>query len=134
MDNTFVCNSKVSYIRPQFQNLKECLECKQNVYIGRAGIVFVTNKDGKKERFPKNNSVWANPYKVGKDGDINEVLSKYKTYILDKIENENLDILELKDKNLYCWCVNKPTKYDKYEEKICHGQILLRILYKKLKE
>ena len=82
--------------------------------------------------FAKVDSVWCNPYKVGKDGDLKEVLSKYKKHIIEKIEKENLNILELKDKNLYCWCVENPTKY-KESNKICHGQILLRLLYKKLK-
>ena len=50
MNNTFVCNSKVKYIRPEFNNLKECLECDNNVYIGRKGIVFVPTENGK-ERF-----------------------------------------------------------------------------------
>lgn len=48
------------------QNLKEAL----NVYIGRKGVVFV---DG--------DSIWANPYKVGKNGTIKQVLELYKTHI-----------------------------------------------------
>ena len=71
MENTFLWNSKVNYIRPQFNNLKECLEDDNYVYIGRGGIVFI---DG--ERFPKKNSVWANPFKSGRDGTVEEVLKK----------------------------------------------------------
>lgn len=128
MDKTFVCNCKVKYIRPKYKNLKDCLEDDNNTYIGRGGIVFVDN-----ERYPKKDSVWANPYKVDKDGDLNEVLKLYKKYIKNKIK-EGLDISELLGKNLYCWCVLEPTKYNKNDKKICHGQVLLKLLKKSLKK
>ena len=125
MSKTTVCNCKVAYIRPEYENLKDCLSHKKNVYIGRKGIVFID-----KERFPKKDSVWANPYKADKDGTLKEVLKKYEKYIRKKIIDENLDINELSGNNLYCWCVDKPTRYNpKNEDKIiCHGQILLKIL------
>jgi len=87
MENTYVWNSKVKYIRSgeeKFDNLKECLENNKYMYIGRRGIVFIKTETGK-ERFPKTDSVWANPYKVGKDGTLDEVLEKYEQYIKNKI-------------------------------------------------
>ena len=50
---TKVVNVKVSYIRPQYNNLKEWCEDSNNVYIGRQGVVFV---DG--QRYPKQASVF----------------------------------------------------------------------------
>lgn len=112
---TKVVNVKVKYIRPKYNNLKEWCSDKNNYYIGRKGIVFING-----ERYPKKDSIFANPYKVGKDGDIDEVLYKYKKYIKNKIK-ENPEILEeIKNKNLGCWC--HPNK--------CHGDILKKILKK----
>lgn len=63
-------------------------------------------------------SKWANPFKVPKDGNLSEVLRKYKEYVL---KNEDLmkSLPELKDKVLGCWC--KPNK--------CHGDVLLELLH-----
>ena len=124
MEKTTVCNCKVAYLRPQYANLKECLKDENNIYIGRKGIVFID-----KERFPKKDSIWANPYKEGKDGTLNEIVKKYKNYIKIKIMNENLNINELSGKNLYCWCVETPTTYYDNDKIICHGQILLELLH-----
>lgn len=67
-ESTSVSNVKVQYIRPKYKNLKEWMDDPTNEYIGRAGAVFI---DGK--RFPKKASIWANPFKVGKDGNSGEV-------------------------------------------------------------
>lgn len=120
---TTVFNSKVKYIRPKYNNLKECLEDKNNIYIGRRGILVIDER-----RFPEENSPWANPYKVGKDGDLKEVLKKYKIYIKEKISNKEVNLNELFGKNLYCWCVEKPTKYNKNKNCVCHGEILLNLM------
>ena len=62
-------------------------------------------------------SKWGNPYKIGRDGTREEVLEKYREYILN---NEYLMscLYELKGKVLGCWC--KP--------KACHGDILTEII------
>lgn len=41
MENTYVSNVKVKYIRPHYNNLKSWCENSNNIYIGRAGIVFI---------------------------------------------------------------------------------------------
>ena len=124
--STCVCNVKVKYIRPQYQNLKEWCDDPQNVYIGRKGIVFINA-----ERYPKVDSIWANPFKVGdtsreninkdaENGSRARVVDKYKNYIIKKINDDpdtyNLDTL--KGKNLGCWC--KPES--------CHGDVLLDLI------
>jgi hypothetical protein len=65
-------------------------------------------------------SEWANPFKVGKDGNIDEVLVKYEKYIRSR--SDLLESLsELKGKRLGCWCRGKG------EDK-CHGDILVKLI------
>lgn len=62
-------------------------------------------------------SKWGNPYTIGKDGTREEVIDKYRRYILSN--NKLLaDLHELKDKTLGCWC--KP--------KACHGDVLVELI------
>ena len=113
-----VTNCKVKYIRPKYNNLKEWMEDSQNVYIGRGGIVFID-----KVRFPKKPSPFANPFKIGKDVTREEVINKYREYITDKLEKDDTlrgQLLEMRGKNLGCWC---------YPEK-CHGDVLLELINK----
>jgi hypothetical protein len=115
MGDLKVVNVRVKYIRPKYANLKEWMEDEQNVYIGRAGIVFI---DGK--RYPRESSVWNNTFKIGKDGDRAQVLEKYKEYIAGRLELEP-ELCEklsyLKGKTLGCWCA--PER--------CHGDILYEL-------
>lgn len=111
-----VVNVKVNYIRAfGFDNLKEWMGAPNNEYIGRQGVVFIDRK-----RFPNNSSIWANPFKLepGKSGDI--VMEEYENYIRKKIIDEDLIevLLDLKGKNLGCWCYPNS----------CHGDILLRLI------
>jgi hypothetical protein len=112
-----VKNVKVANIRPKYNNLKEWIDDKENnIYIGRAGIVFIDN-----ERFPKQASIFCNPYKVGKDGTREEVIDKYKIYIIRKIENSTelkTQLISMKGKNLGCWCCPE----------LCHGDVLLKLI------
>jgi hypothetical protein len=122
---TTICNVKVRYLRPQYNNLKEWIRSDSNVYIGRAGVVFV---DG--VRFPPQNSEWANPFKIGKDGNRDVVLRRYREHIEAKLQaDESLHerLKSLKGKCLGCWCVETPVS--SVDEKIvCHGQILLQLI------
>lgn len=114
-----VVNVKVQYIRPKYRNLKEWMASEDNVYIGRCGVVFI---DGK--RFPPvstggKGGIFANPYKVGRDGDLDEVLKNYEEWLKEEINAGRItksQLSALKGKNLGCWC--KPNK--------CHGDVLLR--------
>jgi hypothetical protein len=59
---------------------------------------------------------WGNPYRVGVDGTREEVISKYREWLLSRP-----DLLarlpELKGKILGCWC--KP--------QVCHGDVLAEL-------
>ena len=89
---------------------------ENNVYIGRAGVVFVEGS-----RFPKTTSKFANPYKIGKDGTRDEVIEKYELHIKAKLERDaslQTELINLKGKNLGCWCFPEP----------CHGNVLLKLI------
>lgn len=123
--STKVVNVKVAFIRPKHANLKAWMEDPANVYIGRRGIVFVD-----KVRWPKEDSPWANPFKIDKkatdqNGERGRVLSLYSTYIKKKLdENPELqnELLKLKGKTLGCWCKEKG------KDVPCHGDILLELI------
>ena len=126
---TTLFNSKVEYIRPQYKNLLEVLSEPNNIYIGRGRIVFLP-VDGVTQRYPLQDSIWANPYKKSLNISSEEILLKYEIYIRELIENNKLlpQLLELKGKNLYCWCVKKPIYCFEEHPIICHGQILMKII------
>lgn len=75
------------------------------VYVGRAVRTY---------RIPA--SKWGNPFKLGKDGDRDEVIALYREYLLNRP-----DLLaalpELRGKTLVCWC--KPLT--------CHGDVLAEL-------
>lgn len=125
---TTVCNVKVKYLRPKYTDIKDWTNDRDNVYIGRAGVVFV---DG--QRFPKKQSIWANPFKVGRDGNLGHILKKYQQYIVDKIKTEpsTYNVEDLRSRNLGCWCVPTTSTVDSEGPFVCHGQILLRLLNSK---
>jgi len=114
---TTVVNVRVAHIRPQHNDLREWMKGADNVYIARAGIVFVLEDDGGKRRWPPVASKWANPYKVDKTRSLEEALEMYErhldTLLLDERNREEFQLL--RGKNLGCWC--KPAK--------CHGDIIV---------
>ena len=114
---TTVVNCKVQYIRPLgYDNLKEWIEDPNNIYIGRAGVVFIDKK-----RFPPTASRFANPFKIGADGTRDEVLEKYRAYITQRLnQSQELrdELIGMKDKNLGCWCHPEP----------CHGNVLMELI------
>ena len=126
---TVIC-VKVSCIRKNKKdthvNLKTWCNDENNLYIGRAGIVFVPNPDGTgKERFPKKDSKWSNPFKI-KNMSRDDVINKYREYINEKIVNNTISINELKElsgKTLGCWCKPEP----------CHGDVLIEMFNKYVK-
>lgn len=111
-----VDNVKVVYIRPEYENLKEWMANKNNIYIGRGRIVYIN-----KQRYPEKDSIFANPFKINDNQTREKALELYEQYIRDKITNNpyfKTELLNLKGKNLGCWCKPEP----------CHGDILLRLI------
>lgn len=75
-------------------------------------IVKITDNDV----FIGRPSKWGNPFIIGKDGNRKDVIEKYKVWFW-KQENLIKDIVELKGKNLICYC----------SPMACHGDFLLEI-------
>ncbi len=121
---TVVCVN-VKNLRPAYNNLKEWMQDPDNVYIGRKGVVFIDNV-----RYPPEDSIWANPYKIkdyvddehDEDAARKIVLKKYRKDI--EKNQELLDRLpELRGKTLGCYC-------DKNKGEDCHGDILVELYNK----
>jgi hypothetical protein len=62
-------------------------------------------------------TVWGNPFVIGKDGTRKQVIEKYREWLLDDPVMVRVAKLKLKGKVLGCWCAPKP----------CHGDVLLEI-------
>jgi len=122
-----VWNVKVNKIRPEYKNLHDWMSDPNNVYIGRGGVIFIDRK-----RFPGKASIWANPFKIGRDGKREAVMTKFEQYLRDLLEkNPSMkdELLKLQGKNIGCWCVDSPTKEcDDDSKLVCHGQLLIRIM------
>ena len=117
---TTVVNVKVAHIRPKYDTLKDWMADPSHVYVARGGVVFIKKDDETKERFPKRDSPWHNPFKIGKGGvgpTREEVVKMYREYIQKKIADGELDISELRGKTLGCWC---------YPE-ACHADVLAEL-------
>ena len=74
-----------------------CNKDKFDVYIGRG-------------------SKWGNPFVIGVDGNRQNVIAQYKSYLLNNPELMNA-LPELKGKTLGCYC----------SPLACHGDILLKL-------
>jgi hypothetical protein len=64
-------------------------------------------------------SKWGNHYKIGRDGTREEVIAKYRDWLENSVSPllTNLDLRELKGKDLVCWCAPLP----------CHADVLLEL-------
>lgn len=52
-------------------------------------------------------SLWANPFKIGKDGDRDEVIERFRSYFYSRLTMDETFLertLKLKGKTLLCWC------------------------------
>jgi hypothetical protein len=79
----------------------------------RKGDVYIGRRNNRK-KLPE--SIWHNPFVIGKDGTREEVLAKYEAYILAQPELL-AQLHTLKGKRLACWC--KP--------EACHGDVLAKL-------
>jgi len=67
-------------------------------------------------------SIWGNPFMIGRDGNREEVIAKYKAWIVERFEFQpgmREFILEpLRGKDLVCFCAPQA----------CHGDVLLEMI------
>jgi hypothetical protein len=126
-----VVDVHVQFLRENgYSDLREWRNNPENLYVGRSGIDTVKGKT-----VPRDGSVWANPFKLGRDGDLPTVIRKYDHYIRGKIARNEVDVEELREKRLGCWCVkDRELFFDKdkpLEQYCCHGEVLLNMLHEK---
>lgn len=62
---------------------------------------------------------WGNPFVIGKDGNREQVIAKYREWIHEPEQAHMIEYAKraLKGKTLGCWCAPKA----------CHGDVLLEI-------
>jgi hypothetical protein len=99
--------------------LEKWLKNPNNVYVGRRGRIFIGQGD-EKVIFHYKGSKYANPYKVGKkEGEytLEESIKLYEKYLADNNLIEEIKV-ELKGKNLGCFCDQKGQ---------CHAKVLAKI-------
>ncbi|RYG98278.1 DUF4326 domain-containing protein [archaeon] len=120
----------VEYLRPRYRNVPHWRENPDNVYIGRAGMDSINGRN-----MPREGSVWANPFKIGRDGEITSRLIKYREHILTVMARGEADLRDLEGKCLGCWCVHRgeggEVTYDPnlpFEQYVCHGQVLMQLI------
>jgi len=86
-----------------------CKRGEYDVYIGRRNPSIPENKTL--------NFKWGNPFKIGPDGNREDVIRKYDQWIQSRPDLMELARVELKGKVLACWC----------SPEACHGDVLARI-------
>jgi hypothetical protein len=110
-----------------YRNLQEWRNDPQNLYVGRSGIDSINGRTVQRE-----GSIWANPFKVGRDGNLQQCVAQYDRYIREKIARNEVNINELRGKRLGCWCVkDEEVCFDAtkpLQQYCCHGEVLLKIL------
>lgn len=79
-----------------------------DIYIGRANKFYNVEC-----------SKWHNPFVIGKDGNREEVITKFEEYVRGKPELIK-DLPELQGKTLACYC--------DYPKENCHGGVLIKLL------
>lgn len=82
------------------------------IYVGRAAFGW-----------PR--SDWANPFVVGKDGTREEVVARYRDYLLTQRPDLLARLPELRGRTLGCWCAPPGGELRADDEPyVCHGQVL----------
>jgi phage antirepressor YoqD-like protein len=117
MTTKHICVKKANLNKIGYENLREWLADKKNLYVGRAGRIFIKEDDGEMKVFHYKGSKWGNPFKVNEDIPVEKALQLYKHHLekrglIDKVS-------ELHGYNLGCFCdQNSP----------CHAKILAELV------
>ncbi|CAF1677522.1 unnamed protein product [Adineta ricciae] len=102
-NSSSISTNQVAPTAPQIANkhrtqVVHCKKSKYDVYIGRP-------------------SDWGNPFVIGKDGDRDDVIRKYRNWIMRQTDLLARIKPELQGKRIACWC--KP--------EACHGDVLAEL-------
>ena len=66
-------------------------------------------------------SRWGNPYSIGRDGDREQVIAKYRAWIAERPELVD-ELAALNPHTLVCWCAPLP----------CHADVLKELLEQRI--
>jgi hypothetical protein len=88
-----------------------------NVKTGAPYTVYIGRANG---RYRLSQSKWHNPFKIGQDGTRDEVLARYRVYLLSR-PDLLAQLGELRSQTLGCWCAPVGGFQSQL---LCHGQIL----------
>lgn len=81
--------------------------------------LYRINQAPKDAVFIGRGSAWGNPFVIGRDGDRNTVIQKFKMYAIKRLKREPNWLEPLRDKaGLVCFCYPLP----------CHGQVIIDLL------
>ena len=72
-------------------------------------------------------SLWGNPFKVGTDGLLSEVVKLYEEYLKKNLLLRN-KLKELEGKTLFCWCKNIDEKDINFNKISCHAEVIIKVL------
>tara|TARA_R100001594_G_scaffold74062_2_gene108666 strand:+ start:2387 stop:2668 length:282 start_codon:yes stop_codon:yes gene_type:complete len=84
------------------------------------GYMIVNLKNNKNCIKIDRSTIFGNPFRIGIDGNREEVIKKYEEWIMkdEQLILRNKMKKELKNKILGCWCKPLP----------CHGDIIMKII------
>ena len=115
-----VCVKKANLNKIGYENLREWLANKNNLYVGRYGRISVKENDGSISIFHYPGSKWGNPFKVSEEMPVEKSLKLYEEHLHKSGLIKQL--LELQGKNLGCFCENNAQ---------CHAKLLVKLLKEK---
>lgn len=82
-------------------------------------------------RYRLTQSIFHNPFRIGPDGDRNEVLAKYRVHATKLIDTNPLfkkGVMNLRGRTMGCWCCKTPVDTIlPPDEQVCHGEILAEL-------
>lgn len=97
-----------------------CAKVRESIAYGghRPRVINVKTDDSDHEYIGRG-TIFGNPFIIGRDGDRDEVIEKFKAYFLSDRRLMDAALTHLKGKNLGCHC--KPLA--------CHGDVIMEYLY-----
>jgi hypothetical protein len=72
-------------------------------------------------------SKWRNPFKIGEHGDRQQVIARYRRYLLEERPDLLEDLAALRGRALYCFCAPPGGLTAADRPYVCHGQVLCEL-------
>lgn len=88
------------------------------VFFGMPRVIHIYNLEKQPDAiYIGRPSYWGNPFVIGKDGSREQVIAKYREWVMKQPRMLNRIRLYLRGRSLACHCTPEP----------CHGEVLLAI-------